>query len=425
MAVGAREHVAVLIPGFLPFARDNSEVGTSCRVATVLRSALEAFYGPSIPVVTLPVARSLNLAARQRTLLRQLQELDGSLRGVRHFHLVGHGPGGVDAELLSLQLPLTNGATWIDLDTTHVRDRIASIVTLGSPHHGTNLFSSPGLGLTSRNPLRYRQAVGLGAALAQRVLHTLRDAGRRTEPTVGALAHLLRVLRYGQDFSAWSPSAMHALRRGNQPEAALSMRVENVVVVAPELTLEQGGVLRKRDRLFAALHAATAQGPTHQGAINLVASSGEVRGSLEEKSPSADAQDTHARAPDSAREPTKFLRPIPARHVIRHASARIPALDSLASDGLVNASHQVLMSRGCQASSVLALAIADHADVIGYHESLSPLPGHKAHGGLFRSGANFGDDEFFQLWGHIAAHIAGIARARSASANFSVEFAAQ
>src|SRR4051812_6602929 len=76
MAVGARQHVVVLVPGFLGFEQAHSrgawglgrarplllarpkarfDQGASSRVASVLRAALEAHCSLPVPVMALPV----------------------------------------------------------------------------------------------------------------------------------------------------------------------------------------------------------------------------------------------------------------------------------------------------------------------------------------------------------------------------------
>ncbi len=386
MAVGAREHVVVLIPGFLPFANGTAARGAggaSCHVATVLRSAIEAFYGLTIPVVTLAHLPTLDLAKRQRVLLQELQALDGALRGVRHFHLVGHGPGGLDAELLTAQYPLKPSATWLDLDPTHLRERIASVVTIGAPHQGTQLLEvDPQLAAASSGSraARLRHKADLLAAVAQRMWFNLQSQGRDSLHSMALLARGLRLLGDKRARAALAPSHMQALRARNRPDTTLSVHVENVVVVAPDLPFEQAGVTRGSDKLFAALHALTARCAASEPSLNLSVCA-------------------------------RMLRAVPTHRIVKHASARLPGLDLSANDGLVNAAHQITLTRSShQNSGVLAIAIADHADVIGYHESDGPWSAQTENFGLFRSGANFGDDEFFQLWGHIAAQIANIAR---------------
>lgn len=403
MAVGARQHVVVLVPGFLAFApaRDRAlrpfeRAGRGredSRVAGVLRAALEAHCGVPVPVVALPLAEEPNLATRQRVLLKHLQALDGSLLGVRQFHLVGHGPGGVDAELLTQSLPLKTGATWHDLDPTHLRERIASVVTLGAPHYGTQLADHP-LVAGWRRPQSLdfqalRQVTGATSSVVRKLLRRILLAGsprrsgtRRVQPReygLAAVPLLLALIRESELLRELSPHSMQALRAHNLPDPSLGVRVQNIVLAAPELTTEEGGVLRLRNGLFSALHTLTAQ-----------------RSLVEPPLPLSQAQ--------------KLLRQVPEERIVRHASARVPSFDLSVNDGLVNTVRQLLVTRAQQEHALAAVVIADHADVLGHYDRRSPFaPEVCEQGGLLRSGANFGDDEFFHLWGLVAAQIASIA----------------
>jgi hypothetical protein len=358
-----------------------------------LRAALEAHCGLPVPVVALPVTTATDLAARQRVLLRQLETLDGSLRGVRQFHLIGHGPGGVDAELLTASLPLKGGATWHDLDPTHLRERLASVLTIGAPHYGTQLADQACL-TGWRRPQTFdlqslRQAANVTQALLLELLRGARDSalrrprarldGRGRNQALGALSLLLQVLGRSQLLADLSPHSMQALRAHNLPDPTLDVRVQSIVLVAPELTVEDGGVLRVRDSLFSALHALTG-----------------LRSLVEPPLVLGHAQ--------------KLLRQVPSERIIRHPSARVPAFDFTANDGLFNSARQLLMTRIHQDQALAAIVIADHADVLGYYDRRSPLsPDVCRQPGLLRCGANFGDDEFFHVWGLVAAHIASIA----------------
>jgi len=400
MAVGARQHVVVLVPGFLGFAPGRSarlrRSGSSglrdedSRVAGVLRAALEAHCGLPVPVVTLPVTRAINLATRQRCLLRQLEALDGALRGVRQFHLIGHGPGGVDAELLTESLPLKAGATWNDLDPTHLRERVASVLTLAAPHYGTQLADQPLLHGRKR-PQSFdvqgmRQVGGVASSLLREWVARVRSGTRGRADLLGALPLFMRLLREGELLRELSPHAMQALRAHNLPDSSLAVRVQSVVVSAPELTTEEGGVMRRRDSLFAALHGLTGV-----------------------RSPSE--------LPISLAHAQKLLRNVPPERLIRHPSARVPALDLAANDGVVNAARQLLTTRAQHNDPLAALVIADHADVVGYYDRRSLLaPETCTRRGLLRSGANFGDDEFFHLWGLVAALVSASALSETPAA---------
>ncbi|MFT3927938.1 MAG: hypothetical protein QM778_35750 [Myxococcales bacterium] len=403
MAVGARQHVVVLVPGFLDFAPGAGSVLTragergeaNARVAGILRAALEAHCGLPIPVVSLPASNACNFATRQRQLLRHLEALDGALRGVRQFHLVGHGPGGVDAELLTATLPLKTGATWHDLDPSHLRERVTSVLTIGAPHYGTHLAEQPLLAGRQRpqslDMQGLRQVAGVASSLIRELLTRLRRP--RRDNALGALPLMFKLLREGTLMSELMPHSMQALRAHNPPDPALEASVQSIVVSAPELTTEEGGVLRQPDRLFAALHSLT-------GSRSLVD------------------------APLALVQAQKLLRGVSADRVVRHPSARVPAFDLSANDGIVNAVRQLLTTRTNQEHALAALVIADHADVLGYYDRRSPLaPELCQRGGLFRSGAHFGDDEFFHLWGLVAAHIASVAIGEVAPS--STEIAAQ
>ena len=57
-------------------------------------------------------------------------------------------------------------------------------------------------------------------------------------------------------------------------------------------------------------------------------------------------------------------------------------------------------------SQVGGLVVADHADVLGHYDRQdSMIGGSPYNAGLFHSGAGFGDDEFFKLYGRVAEAI--------------------
>jgi hypothetical protein len=378
MAVGACEHVVVLIPGFLSFDTEGRGAESQGRVVSVLRSALEAHCHMPVPVVAFPREVGANLQTRQRLLLRRLQTLDGMLRGVQHFHLVGHGPGGLDAELLTVSRPLAPSATWDDLDPHRLRERLTSVITLATPHYGTHLAEQP-LFSAFAEPLSadsYPQAAHLASALFARARSFRRELQRLMGP-FSALPFLLHLLRHETTLTELCPAQMQALRAQNPPDPWLRASVQSVVVVAPEVPAQDGDASpRARDELFSALHALTGASCLVQPAPVL----------------------TEARA---------LLSSFPVERVIGYPGARLPAFELSASDGLVNGTRQLLLSRGATREALAAVVIADHADVLGYYEQTDWLEGREgSRPGLLCSGANFGDDQFFHLWGLIAARIA-------------------
>jgi hypothetical protein len=186
----------------------------------------------------------------------------------------------------------------------------------------------------------------------------------------------MRLMRHEGVLADLCPLTMQALRAHYAPDPALDVAVQSIVLVAPQVTEEADGELRRRDELFAALHELTAQRCLVEPARALT-------------------------------EALDLIENFPEERVIRHPTARIPELNLAANDGLVNAARQLLLTRGSQGHPLFAVVVADHADVIGYYDQPGGFPGGApARPGLLRSGARFGDDEYFQLWGLIAARIA-------------------
>jgi hypothetical protein len=113
-----------------------------------------------------------------------------------------------------------------------------------------------------------------------------------------------------------------------------------------------------------------------------------------------------------------------SRHLaIRNPAVHIEAIDASDSDGVVNSARQLLISRGDDAY-LGGIVVADHGDVIGHYDRADPLSfdwrgeSRPINQGFFRSGAGFGDDQFFELYGRVAECIAsaGDRRTRPAAA---------
>ncbi len=83
--------------------------------------------------------------------------------------------------------------------------------------------------------------------------------------------------------------------------------------------------------------------------------------------------------------------------------AALPAAVDLGlSDGVVNTASQVLVGTPFRFGG---LVVADHGDVLGHYDRVDPVDGRAVNEGLFHSGAAFGDDEFFALYGRVASAI--------------------
>lgn len=427
------DDVVVLVPGFFGFGRLGDFFYFADRVGATLRGALEARLGRAVPVLSIASEPASSLASRQKVLLEQLHRVDALLEGPARYHLVGHSAGGVDADLLTMAQPLCSGKTrsgqtWEHYDAHGIRARIRSITTIASPHHGTNLSNSSAVGFL-RDPLHHldgaAQAAGLSlhlaALVAQRslTLDALAGVAQSGSATRQFLLHLVLDQDLLRDLET---SRMEALRasslrvlfpqtvtfatcvpfisdaRAPQPARAFDARAPQPARVsgAPgpqsaRQSLSFDGVPRSCDRFFALLHALTARN-----------------------------------APSSATtvEALQVLERSSAL-VVRNPSAHLAAFDAGSSDGVVNTARQILLPSSHDRHAAPAgspepifggCIVADHADVIGHYDRRDPLSfdlqgkTRPINDGFFRSGAGFGDDQFFKLYERVADWVARAAR---------------
>lgn len=412
------DDVVVLVPGFFGFGRLGDFFYFADRVGATLRGALEARLGRAVPVLSIASEPASSLASRQKTLLDQLHRVDSLLDGPARYHLVGHSAGGVDADLLTMAQPLCPGQTWEHHDSHRIRARIRSITTIASPHHGTNLSNSSAVGFL-RNPLHHldgaAQAAGLSlhlaALVAQRslTLDALAGVAQSGSATRQFLLHLVLDQELLEDLETTRMEALRAkslrmlfpqtvtfatcvprLSDAQAPQPARASEAQ--ALQSGRQPLSSDGVPRSCDRFFARLHALTAQ---------------------------------NAPASATTLEALQVLERSSAL-VVRNPSAHLAALDAGSSDGVVNTARQILLPstrdrRAAPAGSPEPIfggcIVADHADVIGHYDRRDPLsfgPDGKTqpiNDGFFRSGAGFGDDQFFKLYERVAEWVARAARA--------------
>ncbi|HKU45212.1 MAG TPA: hypothetical protein VJR89_43935 [Polyangiales bacterium] len=130
----SRHHV-ILIPGFFAFA-GLGELRYWSGVDTLLQSAFEAF-GLEVDITeieTLPTASIRYRAARVLEAIERVGKLDDG-----PIHLIGHSTGGLDARLAVI--PTAALPTTADCSAC---ERVQSLVTIATPHHGTPLASTFG-----------------------------------------------------------------------------------------------------------------------------------------------------------------------------------------------------------------------------------------------------------------------------------------
>src|SRR5690606_8451692 len=104
-------NVVLMVPGFFGSDRLAGSHTFADRAIAALRGHLEAEVGSPFPVIPLALGTGEGLAARQRRLLEAMGEIDRTLGGVTRIHLLGHGTGGLDSDLLLSNRPL-EGRFW-------------------------------------------------------------------------------------------------------------------------------------------------------------------------------------------------------------------------------------------------------------------------------------------------------------------------
>jgi hypothetical protein len=314
-----------------------------------------------------------SLTVRVKSLHQRIEQiLREGLHGrpVRRLHLVGHSTGGLDARLLLNPRYLWPGGPYGAARTAYF-DRIASVVTVSTPFHGTPLarrlqggmeLSIPGLYfasiLASRRQLRLAGHVGdLYRTLKQLTLQKAtpteeliaRLAGVDEETAQQIRRFLNDVLRDYTLVDDLTPRAMADL---NADIAGADFpRLHSFVTVAPPPgwgLRDAIGMVRTplRRSLYATTYMLSA-GPAENGML------------------------------------------LPTGPWIDDKPRRLQLDDPGANDGVVPAWSQTLDGRAA------GLVAADHLDVIGHYETVGAT--------FFRSGSGFRDARFRELWRRVAA----------------------
>lgn len=389
--------VVFLVPGLLGFERFSTFGYFADRVMAALRAHLELCWGQQVQVIAVPIPPTASLAERQRRLLKtmadRIQALGYSLDNVE-LHLLGHSTGGVDADLLTAEAPL-DASNWTALDprAPALVARIASVVSLASPHHGACITRDPVARLLSEH------AVGGVGDLTHLLLQFLWSVAHDLD-----FSHLLTsALREGgkiqgfvrEVFSDWGLIADLQPTR-SRPNAAHNpaVRRHSFVTLAAQSEVDKGaskgrdgGSLRAADSFFHALAERASGRRTASAALGAA-----VAPTVER------LQAALSGATD-----------VP---VIRNPRAVLPTeLKPEHNDGVVNSARQLIDPTDPE--ELAAVVIGDHFDVLGYYDrrvwrvdAAGREQAQSVLAGLLHSGSGFGDEEFFALYRRIAACIA-------------------
>jgi hypothetical protein len=311
---------------------------------------------------------------RQEFLLGTLARLDAELGGVGRFHLVGHSAGGVDAYLLIQQSPF--GGT--PADPRGIRKRIRSVITIASPLYGTGLADTDFAQFLG-NPLAHMSGL---PALGRAVVDVLRSApGEPQLPSTvsGALqdwktsfTFLGQVLQHRELIQALRPERMAELQSRCKPDPEVPAQL---TCFATATAMPPAGDNTKSDALYRDLFGLTAKGASNLGFV--------------------------------AREAQRVLAGAGQDQIIKGSGAAMPSsFDETANDGIVTSVCQ--LAHPDRPNEFGGLVIADHGDVLGHYPRVDPLttePKKPIHPGLFHSGADFRDDQFFELYRRVAVRI--------------------
>ena len=126
----SRHHV-FLIPGFFGFA-DIGDVLYFAHVVDYLPDACK-YHGIDAEV---HAVQTLPTASVRRRAERLMEHIASTATGDGPIHLVGHSSGGLDARLL-----MTPGAALRAQDVEALSARVQTVVTVGTPNHGTPVAS--------------------------------------------------------------------------------------------------------------------------------------------------------------------------------------------------------------------------------------------------------------------------------------------
>lgn len=372
--------IVFLAPGFLGFERFNNFSYFDARVLAALRAALQTILGGAVPVVALNTRPSSELAVRQLELLNNINDFETRFGRAERIHLIGHSTGGVDAALLLNDSPLA-GESWATLDPTGIRQRLRTVIPIAAPQWGTCLTLAPFVRVVRESPFRrplrtVQRAASLGRLLSRAARsfvmdqfaksafsEVVTDVGEAWRYVIGVLAdlELLDNLR---------PAEMIALRQASSRDTTLQVRLASVVTAAG---IRLGEPPYRPEPLFRTLYEATAG---EEVDCPMPAAVGKA-------------------AVEALQEALRDGR------CISDQSVRPRTVDLCVNDGIVNTARQLVMfDEPAADEELLAFAIADHLDVIGFYARFR-TPDY-IDSGLLLSGSGWTDEQFYELYTRVA-----------------------
>lgn len=374
--------LVILAPGFFGFDRFGTYSYFADRVSAAIRGHLESAAERPVPVIPVELGPAYSLSYRQDRLLEMIEAVLGTLEGVERIHLVGHSTGGLDAELLlrrhrlpGLSLPSQDATAAKPWSESHVgiRERIASVTTIAAPHFGTTLALTD-LARWLAQPVAELSLAGAAAPAVAAFLEAFPEHAVSLSQALGGtralVSFLVRFFKRRELLTDLRPERVESIRANNP--RVIQARVSCFVTCPlpnPDPVVSE---FETPDSLFLYL-------TNHTAGVRVPSLSDDVVRNIE-----------RLNAPNVVRIASESRVPRP-RHVI----------DGTDNDAVVNSARQ--LSPG---DELAAIVYADHADVLGHYDRRDPTFRNQViNEGVFRSGARFGDDEFFALYRAVAARI--------------------
>lgn len=371
-----------LVPGFLGFVSLGRITYFGHLQRDLGRRLAALGFDARIHIVRTPPTASLPTRAAR------LAETIAGTAGRAPLHLIGHSSGGLDVRLLTapgVALPTS-------VDVKRLADRVRSVVTMSTPHHGTPLASF----FTTLRGQQLLQILSLNTIYVLHFGHL---------PIAALLWMGARVLRFGdvvanselldelfsrllEDFTVGRRRAVRALLRDVVSDQALMLQITPEAMevfnasVLPRPGVRYGSVVTQAAR--PSLHATLAVGLDPAAQVTHA-----VYGALYQLIAAA---------------PGRYARRLtpPEIRALRRAYGSTPS--SEASDGIVPTLSQTW-------GHVIHAAVADHLDALGHFRDASHDPPHVD---WLVSGSAFDQPRFQALVDDVARFVADRAPSKSA-----------
>ncbi len=366
-------HHVVLVPGFFGFAN----LGDFAYFGHV-RDFL-ADVGPALGLdgdIHVALTEPTSSLQRRAALLAETVSALLEARGGQ-VSIIGHSSGGLDARLMvapGVTLPTS-------VDVEGCAARVRAVVTVATPHHGTplaqhftSLFGQKLLALLSLATVYALRTGRLPISFVLRLARLLRRPGARP---VGVIDQLF--LQLLGDFSGKRRRAIEDFFRDVRSDQGLGAQLSPTMMEAfnastPDRTgLRHGSVVTRARAPGVRTLVRAGFGPYAQATHALFAV-------------------LYRFAAGRPSDPPRHVAPADV-DVLRRAYGRMP--DHRANDGIVPTLSQLW-------GDVIAVAWADHHDVIGHFHRPTHVP---RHFDWVASGTGFDRPQFLSLWRKVATYL--------------------